>query len=167
MTFTGLYKSVFLLLFVLSLTGAPCLALTPAVCEHVVFHGDRNFLLEAQSCYGLAFESQFTPEEENKVLLNLTSMIKEFRVRRLGTGEEFEIESIINRLQQAEYRIQMMPVLIKGRRMLMLHLLATEAGLDIWRKTYFTISDGGTFSTRVFVDLTTFKVELINWNGYG
>ncbi|WP_395752395.1 hypothetical protein [Prosthecobacter sp.] len=166
MTFKGLCKSVFLG-FILSLDSSPCLALPPAVCEHVVFHGDRNFLMVAQAFYGLAFESQFTPEEEKKVLLNLTSMVKKFRIRRLGTGEEFEIERIINSLQRAAYHIQMMPVLIKGKRVLMLHLLAAEVGVDNWRKTYFTIFDGGTASCRVFVDLTTFKVMLINCNGYG
>lgn len=155
------------MLFLFSVARIFCAAQAPPVCDHVVLSGDLSALRVAQAYYGLAFEDEITPEEGRKVLLDLTSLLKEYRLSRLGTGEEFNVKGILKHLQQGGYHIQMLPVRIHGRRVLMLHLLDAGHGGDIWRKTYHTMSDGGYYSSRVFVDLATFKIVLIDCNGYG
>lgn len=70
-------------------------------------------------------------------------------------------------VQQAKYHIQMAPLQIKGRRVVMLNLLGVQYGQGVWREHYHSINDGGYNNCRVFVDLPTFNILRIHCNGAG
>lgn len=147
---------------------APCLAATPALCEYVVLHKDPVALVVAQSYYPGAVEDQTTLEEERKVVLKLTSMIEEYGKSHGDTKYAvFETMEVRRMVQQAKYHIQMVPLQIKGKRVVMLNLLGVEHGQGVWREHYHSIMDGGHNNCRVFVDLKAFQVLLIHCNGSG
>lgn len=101
-------------------------------------------------------------------MLQLTMMIEEYGKSHGDTEYDvFETRQVRRMVQQAKYHIQMVPLQMKRKRVVMLNLLGAQYGQGVWREHYHSISDGGVNNCHIFVDLTTFKVLRIQCNGAG
>jgi hypothetical protein len=138
---------------------------SPLYCDYATVT-DSGAQAAVRSYYGKAVLTEPNSEEARQIITSLPAMLDDYILSRNGEGiEDILVMPLL--FKAGQYRVQIVPFVEGGRKLMLLNLLEVSHRSKTWRRHYHTICDGGTDNCFCIVSVDVKKILLAHCNGSG